>query len=239
MFFGLFSNKISLADSNLFKGFTDWHCHLLPGVDDGVKTMEESLQILSLYEQLGVSDVWCTPHIMEDIPNTSASLKNRFDQLQSVYIGNICLHLGAEYMLDNLFLERLYADDLLPIGDDECHLLVETSYFSPPIDLYHTLSQIQARGYYPILAHPERYVYMTDSDYNELKKIGVKLQLNLPSLAGMYGKEAKSKAEKLIKKGFYDFRGTDTHKLSQFEYLTHTKKIKALLLTELSLKQNI
>ena len=230
MFFGLFSNKISLADSNLFKGFKDWHCHLLPGVDDGVKTMEESLQILSLYEQLGVSEVWCTPHIMEDIPNTSAGLKNRFDQLQSVYTGSICLHLGAEYMLDNLFLERLYADDLLLIGDDESHLLVETSYFSPPIDLYHTLSQIQARGYYPVLAHPERYLYMTKSDYSELKKMGVKLQLNIPSLVGMYGKAVKAKAEILIKKGFYDFRGTDTHKLSQFKYLIHTKINKTLLL---------
>ena len=228
MFFGLFSNKISLADSNLFKGFTDWHCHLLPGVDDGVKTMEESLQILSLYEQLGVSDVWCTPHIMEDIPNTSAGLKNRFEQLQSVYTGSICLHLGAEYMLDNLFLERLNAGDLLPIGDDENHLLVETSYFSPPIDLYHTLSQIQARGYYPVLAHPERYVYMTDSDYNELKKMGVKFQLNLPSLVDMYGKEAKAKAVTLIKKVGYDFRGTDTHRLSQFKYLIHTKINKTL-----------
>ena len=232
MFFGLFSNKISLADCNLLKGFTDWHCHLLPGVDDGVKTMEESLQILSLYEQLGISEVWCTPHIMEDIPNTSADLKNRFDQLQSVYTGSIVLHLGAEYMLDNLFLERLDSDDLLPIGDDENHLLIETSYFSPPIDLYHTLRQIQARGYYPVLAHPERYVYMTGSDYNELKKMGVKFQLNLPSLAGMYGKAVKAKAEILIKNGFYDFRGTDTHKLSQIERLINVKS-KGVLLKEL------
>ena len=72
----LFKKKIRLKDSGFFQGFIDWHCHLLPGVDDGVQTMEESLQILSFYEQLGVSEVWLTPHIMEDIPNTTEGLKD-------------------------------------------------------------------------------------------------------------------------------------------------------------------
>lgn len=77
-----FRKRISLADSGIFREFTDWHCHLLPGVDDGVQTMEESLQILSLYEQLGVKDVWLTPHIMEDMPNTTSVLKARFEELK-------------------------------------------------------------------------------------------------------------------------------------------------------------
>lgn len=74
-----FRKRIILADSGIFQGFTDWHCHLLPGVDDGVQTVEETQRILSLYEELGVKEVWLTPHIMEDMPNTTASLKARFE----------------------------------------------------------------------------------------------------------------------------------------------------------------
>lgn len=131
-----FQQKQTLAESGILGGMTDFHSHLLPGVDDGVQTVEESLEILRLYEQLGIREVWFTPHIMEDIPNTTAGLRNRFEQFQKSYTGNICLHLAAEYMLDNLFKERLAHRDLLPIGEVGNHLLVETSYFNPPMDLY-------------------------------------------------------------------------------------------------------
>lgn len=131
-----FQKKQTLAESGILRGMTDYHSHLLPGVDDGVQTVEESLAILRLYEQLGIREVWFTPHIMEDIPNTTAGLRSRFEQFQKRYTGNIRLHLAAEYMLDNLFKERLAHRDLLPIGEEGNHLLVETSYFNPPMDLY-------------------------------------------------------------------------------------------------------
>lgn len=88
-------------------GFTDYHSHILPGVDDGVQTMDESLEILRLYEEQGIKSVWLTPHIMEDIPNTTAHLRDRFAELQAAYTGGVQLHLAAENMLDNLFEERL------------------------------------------------------------------------------------------------------------------------------------
>lgn len=131
-----FQRKQTLAESGILQGMTDYHSHLLPGVDDGVQTAEESFEILRLYEQLGIQEVWFTPHIMEDIPNTTAGLRSRFEQFQKNYTGNIRLHLAAEYMLDNLFKERLAHRDLLPIGEEGNHLLVETSYFNPPMDLY-------------------------------------------------------------------------------------------------------
>lgn len=131
-----FQQKQTLAESGMLRGMTDYHSHLLPGVDDGVQTAEESLEILRLYEQLGIREVWFTPHIMEDIPNTTAGLRSRFEQFQKHYTGNIRLHLAAEYMLDNLFKERLAHRDLLPLGTEGNHLLVETSYFNPPMDLY-------------------------------------------------------------------------------------------------------
>ena len=94
-----FNKRISLVDSGIFLGFTDWHSHLLPGVDDGVQTMDETLQVLAKYEQLGILEVWLTPHIMEDMPNTTADLKARFRELQATYHGHINLYLSAENMV--------------------------------------------------------------------------------------------------------------------------------------------
>lgn len=210
-----FHKKKRLESSGLFRGFTDWHSHILPGVDDGVRTMDEALQILARYEELGVKTVWLTPHIMEDIPNTTDHLRERFDYLQNAYQGNIELHLAAEYMLDNLFDERLEKNDLLPLGENGDSLLVETSYFNPPMDLYQKLEQIKAKGYHPVLAHPERYAYMNDKDYEQLKKMGIRFQLNLPSLAGLYGKHIQKKANQLKKIAFYDYSGGDIHSLKQ------------------------
>ena len=141
-----FSKKQTLAESGFFKGFTDWHCHILPGVDDGVQTMDEALAILAEYERLGIEEVWLTPHIMEDIPNTTAHLRHRFAELQAAYTGNVALHLAAENMLDPLFEQRLAAGDLLPLGPDGNRLLVETSYFNPPVDLYGMLERIKSAG---------------------------------------------------------------------------------------------
>ena len=209
----------TLAESGALEGFTDWHCHILPGVDDGIRTMDEALLVLAEYGRLGVAEVWLTPHIMEDIPNTTEALRGRFAELKAAYEGPVRLHLAAENMLDSLFEERFEAGDLLPIGPQGDHLLVETSYFSPPANFHGLLERIRSRGYYPVLAHPERYVYMDIGDYRVLKEAGVKFQLNLPSLYGHYGEEAKRKAERLRKEGWYEFEGTDLHR-KEILYIT-------------------
>lgn len=210
---GIFKRRNS-AGAGTLKGFVDWHCHILPGVDDGLQTMDESLQVLAEYERLGIAQVWLTPHIMEDIPNTTAGLRASFAELQAAYKGGVQLHLAAENMLDALFEERLAARDLLPIGIRGDHLLVETSYFNPPMDLTGTLERIKSAGYRPILAHPERYIYMDEKDYRQLHGMGVEFQLNLPSLTGMYGPEARKKSLRLRKLGLYTYSGTDLHRPS-------------------------
>lgn len=217
-----FRKSITLKDSGIFSGFTDWHSHILPGVDDGVRTMEESLEILRLYEGLGVKTVWLTPHIMEDIPNTTAHLRERFTELRTAYSGPITLHLASENMLDNLFDERLERNDLLPIGGNGDHLLVETSFFNPPMELHDILRRIKAKGYYPVLAHPERYVYMGEPDYRQLKDMGVKFQLNIPSIAGMYGSHIREKALRLLSDKVIDYTGTDIHQYDMFQKLICT-----------------
>lgn len=222
-----FNTKKTLIDTGILQGATDWHSHILPGVDDGISNMKDSLEVLRYYEQIGIQTVWLTPHIMEDIPNATDDLRDRFDDLCCAYDGPIQLHLAAENMLDNLFDARLAANDVLPIGPNGDHLLVETSYFQPPMNLYKTLKQIQEAGYQPILAHPERYVYMDESDYNYLAEHRVKLQLNLMSLAGGYGTVALEKAKSLLSKGYYSFWGSDLHRLAPFAEAIHFKGLKS------------
>lgn len=211
----MFFDKKPLAV--VWEGATDCHSHILPGVDDGVQEMETSLKILAHYETLGIREVWCTPHIMEDVPNTTEGLKARFAELKAAYNGPIQLNLAAEYMMDGLFLDRLEARDLLSHGHDDNALLVETSYYTPPMNLHDILNQIKSAGYYPILAHPERYLYMKMSDYPPLKEMGVLFQLNVASLAGAYGEDAVQKAQKLLKAGYYNRIGSDIHRARQLE----------------------
>lgn len=224
MFF--FNTKKKLIDIGVFQGATDWHSHILPSVDDGISSMEHAIKTLKYYEKIGISDVWFTPHIMEDIPNQTADLRKRFEELQTAYDGSVKLHLAAENMIDNLFNERLANRDLLPIGTKGDHLLVETSYFQPPLNLYDTLQKIQEIGLQPILAHPERYAYMEQVDYDRLKQMKVKLQLNLGSLVGGYGPGAQEKSLMLLTKGYYDFYGSDLHRLDAFRYAIHVKALK-------------
>ena len=121
-----FSRYISVSSKGILQGMTDCHSHLLPGVDDGVRTAEESLRILEEMERQGIRKLWLTPHIMEDIPNTTDALKTRFRTLCESYRGNIRLELAAEYMLDNLFVRRLEADDILSLHEE--NLLFQSSY---------------------------------------------------------------------------------------------------------------
>lgn len=212
-----FSKHKSLSESGVFAGITDWHSHILPGVDDGVTTMNDSLEILRRYEELGISRVWLTPHVMEDFPNTPGKLQERFDELRVAYNGSIELHLASENMLDSLFEERLEKNEFQPIGSEGKHLLVETSYVNPPYAMEEMIDRAQKLGYTLILAHPERYRYMEESDYRKWKDRGLLFQSNLISFAGGYGDTAGKKAEWLLKEGMVDLLGSDIHRLNFFE----------------------
>lgn len=211
-FLDFIKRKQSLLESGVLNGLTDRHCHILFGVDDGLRTLEDSLAVLAYYEEIGIKEVWCTPHIMEDLPNTTEALRERFAQLQEAYTDPIKLHLAAEYMLDTLFEERFNAGDLLTMEDNT--VLVETSTWNPPSDMTGTLRRIQKAGYRPLLAHPERYRYMNDAAYERLHKMGIHFQLNAGSLVGYYGETAMRKAHDLLAKGWYSDIGSDCHRLA-------------------------
>lgn len=196
----------------MLKGSTDWHSHILPGVDDGFKSIDDSLKAIKELENLGVQHLWLTPHIMEDCPNETKALLRKFEELKLVYDGNVTLHLGSENMLDALFEDRLEANDFLPIGENGTHLLVETSYYNPPMNMTGLLEQVKSKGYHPVLAHPERYQYMDEKDYERLKEMGVMFQANYFSLIGAYGSTAQKKLEWLLKKDMIDLMGSDLHR---------------------------
>ena len=209
----LFRNKKrSLYESGLLEGFHDCHSHILPGVDDGVKTIEESLEVLAYMESVGIRELWCTPHVMDDVPNETELLRAKFSHLKESYHGNVKLHLAAEYMLDSEFEARLSADDLIVMKDDI--VLVETSANVPPFNLLDMLERLKSKGYRPMLAHPERYRYMDMPDYRHLREMGVLMQLNLGSVVGYYGESAQDKAYRLLSHGWYNVLGSDCHRYS-------------------------
>lgn len=233
--FSIFTSSVTLKFVDFFDGFTDMHSHLLPGVDDGIRSMEETLKVLELFEEWGIREVWLTPHVMEDIPNTTADLQCRFAGLQSLYHGPVKLHLAAEYMLDDLFYERLEQNDLLPHAENR--LLVETSYFNPPMDLEEIVGRIQTKWYFPLLAHPERYRYMDEPDYRLLHEAGVHFQLNLSALFGEYGETVRRKAEYLLKEGFYCCMGTDLHALAAADPIPSYRVSRKILIRLEQLKK--
>ena len=245
-----FNKKRAIAASGILQGAVDHHSHILPGVDDGVETMEETLRILSRYEKIGIKSVWLTPHIMEDVPNTPEKLIVRFEKLKAAYKGSIELNLAAEYMIDNNLHKLLQNNSnaaaesvkqdkncpsskreypqgegvtLLPIGAKGNHLLVETSYYNPPMRLKETLRHIKSLGYHPLLAHPERYMYMENDEYRRLREEGIKFQLNIVSLAGGYGRAVKKKAEWLLENRLYSVCCSDLHSEDAIEYIKECK----------------
>jgi tyrosine-protein phosphatase YwqE len=231
-----FSSKYSLQQSDFLKGWTDRHSHILPGVDDGIQTIEDSIAILSMYEQMGVKKVWLTPHIMEDCPNTPEKLKTRFEELKSAYKGNIELALSAENMMDGLFIKRLEQGILMPYGDNNNELLIETSYVQPPMRMESILGDMQKAGITPVLAHPERYLYMDAEKYENIKEMGVKFQLNITSLIGAYGNQVKERAEYLLNEGYYNYSGSDAHSYHAIQRAFEHKCLKKSIVSAIRTK---
>ncbi len=204
-----------MLDTPLFEGFKDYHNHSLPGVDDGVQLIEESLEVLAHFEELGVSEVVLTPHVMVGVNEQSDKIYASFHHLRSLYRGDIELTLASEYMLDSNFLSHLTSGEVRMAEGRS--LLVETSYFSAPYNLNELLFEVTLCDINPIIAHPERYLYMARSKYHMLYEREYRLQLNLLSLSNAYGSRVRESAIYLLEQGFYSIIGTDLHSLSKFK----------------------
>ena len=224
----IFFKKKEIPLNEFFpEGFIDIHSHLLPGIDDGAKNIDNTIELISKMYSYGIKNFVTTPHVLGDVYTNSTELINlkleEVDkELRKRGMTDISFRAAAEYMLDEQFLERLERDDILTIKDN--YILVEMSYFNAPFNLFDVLFQIQLKGYKPILAHPERYNFYHSNfeSYYKLKKAGCVFQLNLLSLTEQYGKNVQKITQKLLKENLYDFVGTDTH------HLNHLKLLKSI-----------
>jgi protein-tyrosine phosphatase len=203
---------------------TDIHSHLIPGIDDGVQTMEESIHLLAALSDLGIKKVVTTPHIMSDyFRNTPEIILNGLQNVREAiaqHTLDIQIDAAAEYYLDDAFISMLEKDEkFLTIGGK--YILFEVSYINPPENIYGIIFELSIKGYTPLLAHPERYPYWYGKPdvYEKLKECGAKFQLNTNSLSGYYGPAAKKCAEFLIDRKMIEFIGSDMHGVRHLEAL--------------------
>lgn len=212
--FSIFKSKPKLSDL-IPEGTIDIHSHLLPGIDDGATDISNTIKLLEGIRKIGFTKCILTPHTLPEIwENTSDGIKETFhttknnleEPLQTM------LHRAAsEYMINEAFLDRLHSEPLLTIKDNI--VLIEMSYMNPPLALKEIIFEIQIKGYQPLLAHPERYLfYHQDTKmYTTLKELDVKFQMNLLSSVGYYGSKVAIAADFLLKENYIDFVGTDVH----------------------------
>ncbi|MEY3343630.1 MAG: hypothetical protein RL090_1314 [Bacteroidota bacterium] len=208
------------------------HSHLLPGLDDGAADLQASLKLIrSLYE-MGFKKFWCTPHIMSDFYRNDASsimpaLESVREALKAEGIP-VEVYAAAEYYLDDGFIKKLADEKLLTLG--EKHLLFEVSYINAPENIDKVIFDMQLKGYRPIMAHPERYPfwYRDFEKYKTFRDQGVLLQVNMNSLSGYYGPDAKAIALKMVDEGIVDLLGTDCHHERHLEGLRKGLKEPAM-----------
>jgi tyrosine-protein phosphatase YwqE len=219
------------------KGFTDIHSHVIPGIDDGAKTMDDSIALIKKFQELGIHKIITTPHVMGGVwPNSTEVITSKLqevkERLQEEGITEFSIEAAAEYMLDENFIELLEKKDLLPIKENK--ILVEMSYLNPPSNLFDTLFAMQIAGYKPVLAHPERYnfYHMDKAKYADLKRAGAHFQLNLLALTKYYGLPVQKTALYLLEKNMYNYVATDAHHLRHLENMNFVLSKKHRLLLE-------
>lgn len=196
----------------------DMHSHLLPGIDDGLHELDETVEFIKDLQQLGYRKLICTPHILSDLyPNSAETILPKLAIVRAAITKagiDVQVEAAAEYMIDHEFTEMIAhsrKEDLMTIANE--YILVEMSYLSPSPNFEKAIFDLRILGLQPILAHPERYRYYHHqfAQYHRFKDMGCKLQVNLLSLSGAYGPQVKKMAEKLFKEQMVDFVGTDMH----------------------------
>jgi protein-tyrosine phosphatase len=222
--FSLFNSGYFLKEV-LPNNYLDIHNHILPGIDDGSKTIEETSWLIEQMQLLNIAAAVATPHTYNGLwNNTSHSIKEAFESATATQSNTSFLRgFASEYMLDKTLVERAENEPLLCIYDS--YILVEISFLNYPLDLYELFFGLKEKGYKIILAHPERYLYFhfTINKYKQLKEFGVFFQLNLLSLTGYYGNEVQRVAQKLLDNDLYDFTGTDIHNIKHIHFFAKKK----------------
>ena len=213
LFSGLFGKSQPVEFVNPVK--VDMHSHLLPGIDDGVDNFDEAVAMIQAFAAKGYKKLVTTPHMMADFyrnkPEEIRLLCAELNTILKEKAIDVVVEAAAEYYLDELFAEELCKKSLLTFGSN--YVLVESSFMQAADNFSDLIFKAKIAGYQPVLAHPERYVYMYDDfeKYRRLYDTELLFQININSLTGYYSKEAKKIAEQLIKEEMVDFVGSDAH----------------------------
>ena len=236
---GLFKSKPKAARPIFAPLVTDMHCHLLPRVDDGSKSEEESVTCLRVMKAVGFESSIFTPHYtIPRFPNEEEDIMNRFSDLKldiathGGYDGPQLLGVAGEYRVDPGFNERIEKEKFQLVGGK--YLLMEFSLHQQVMGLDQVLFDLQMKNYDIILAHPERYPYYSSSSHvlQHFKDMGVFFQINILSLSGFYGEGPRRKAFEMIENGWVEFLGTDMHNTLYAQALidaTHDRKIEKVI----------
>lgn len=242
--FSFFKSATSIPDLS-FIG-TDMHNHILPALDDGSQNLESSVRYIKELQALGYNKIICTPHVISDVhPNTPKTISDAYILLkEKLKAENIAIELGfgAEYMINHEFGNILKEGKILSFGAEK-YTLIEMSYLAESLNIKEAIFELMVQGYKPILAHPERYNYYHFNHHKimEFVEAGCLLQLNLLSLTGYYGKQAKDTALWMMKQKIISFAGTDLHHERHLAVLQKLAGDKNLMnqLRDLQLKNNL
>ncbi|UKJ07088.1 tyrosine-protein phosphatase [Solitalea lacus] len=240
----LFKKQVATQASVPFQyPVVDLHSHLIPGIDDGSPSMDITISFLKELQKLGYKNIITTPHIMIDhYPNTKDGILRGCDKVRNAVVKEglqIEVDAAAEYFLDEHFLSLIEKDELLCFGREN-YVLFEMSFMQESMMIEHVIFELKARGYTPLLAHPERYnYYLTDySRLHKFKELGCSLQLNINSVTGYYGNRHKTMALNLLKDGLIDFVGSDLHHDRHLNALKSLKNSGYYPLLEAAIQRN-
>lgn len=238
MIFDLFRAKPTLKEL-IPDGFVDIHSHIIPGIDDGAKTIKESSQIIAGLENLGFSKIYFTPHTFPGLyDNTKEKILEGYNSMNKLTT-DVQLSCASEYLIDDYLFDLIKEKKILTLKDN--YLLLEMSYIAPPINLHEILFELIQENYKPIIAHPERYLFFEGKFkmYEKLKNIGCLFQINMLSSTGYYGKYPTKTLNRLLTNDFVDFVGTDIHNVNQLNEFNSKIKIQEEEIFLKSMEKNI
>jgi tyrosine-protein phosphatase YwqE len=207
----------------------DVHSHLLAGIDDGAKSWEESIAMLKALCEMGYEKFITTPHIMSDVyRNEPAGILAKLATCKNVIANeglSIDIQAAAEYYLDETLMKKVtQSEEVLTFGKK--HLLFETNFMSEPLQIKDFIFHATSKGFQLIMAHPERYEYMTLAKAEDLRNRGVLFQINTISIMGYYSRPVQKMAYQFIDKGWVELLGTDCHNIAQANFLLENQNNK-------------
>ena len=196
----------------------DIHAHILPFVDDGSSSLEESLDMVRSAHESGVTDIICTPHLRNQFNKTPSELKVAFEEFKRAVKNAeipVNLYLGQEIYLGYGY-KKLFSENKIVTLNDTKYVLAEFNYFERR-DVAETVYDLTTLGFKPIVAHVERYRYLSLEDIYEIKQVGGLIQVNADSIVGEGKKVHLRLVKKLFKHGLVDFVASDIHAERPFE----------------------